>query len=387
MTFNLRKIITTGTIAMASAFFLTACSHNDKHADTDSHSEEQDSHAHSGDDIFLDSAKANAAGVETQVIKPGIFHDVLQVSGSIMAASCDETTVSAPTNGIVSHSRHISEGLPIKRGEVVYHISSDKLKDGDYAQRTRINYLAAKREYERTLPLVEEKIITEKEFNTIRTEYENARIAYNAVSGATSAKGLTVKSPVTGFIKECLVTDGTYVEMGAPLMVVTKNQHLYLRAEVPVRHFNLLSKITSAKFRPQYSDQVINLSNVHGKLMSSGKSAVSTASYIPVTFQLDNRGALVPGSYAEIYLITGERQGVLSVPTTALTEEQGVYYIYIKENCDHYHKQEVTLGATDGEFTEITSGLAGGENIVTKGAVTVKLATATNAIPAHNHEH
>ena len=121
--------------------------------------------------------------------------------------------------------------------------------------------------------------------------------------------------------------------------------------------------------------------------MSSGKSAVSTASYIPVTFQLDNKGSLVPGSYAEIYLVTGERQGVLSVPTTALTEEQGVYYVYIKKDANHYHKQEVTLGATDGEFTEIISGLNGGEDVVTKGAITVKLAAATGAIPAHNHEH
>ena len=170
-------------------------------------------------------------------------------------------------------------------------------------------------------------------------------------------------------------------------MVVTRNQHLYLRAEVPIRYYNELGKISTAKFRTQYSDRIIDLKNVHGQLMSSGKSAVSTSSYIPVTFQLDNTGGIVAGAYAEIFLVTGERRGVLSVPATALTEEQGIFYVYIQTDHSHYHKQEVALGATDGEYTEITSGLKGGERIVTKGAVTIKLAATRNAIPAHTHEH
>lgn len=383
---RLTTVTTLAAILLSMAFGLSACSHSDKHDHDDHHSEESEAEEHSSGDIFLDSARAKAANVETTILSPTVFHDVIKASGSIVAASCDETTVVAPTNGIVSHSRHISEGIALRRGEVLYHIASDKLKDGDYAQRTRINYLAAKREYDRTLPLVQEKIITEKEFNAIRTEYENARIAYDAIKSAASPKGITITSPVTGYMKECLVKDGDYVETGAPLMVVTRNQHLYLRAEVPIRYYNELGKISTAKFRTQYSDRIIDLKNVHGQLMSSGKSAVSTSSYIPVTFQLDNTGGIVAGAYAEIFLVTGERRGVLSVPATALTEEQGIFYVYIQTDHSHYHKQEVALGATDGEYTEITSGLKGGERIVTKGAVTIKLAATRNAIPAHTHE-
>jgi preprotein translocase subunit YajC len=36
---------------------------------------------------------------------------------------------------------------------------------------------------------------------------------------------------------------------------------------------------------------------------------------------------------------------------------------------------------------EIKSGLKEGEKVVTKGAIHVKLASASNAIPAHTHEH
>lgn len=380
--------------ALTTAFALTLAfgchgqheGHHHDHEAEEIHDEDQD-HDHAPGTIILDPEKAKAAGVEVSTVERGTFHDVIQTSGSITAASCDETVIVATVPGIVAIAQHVSEGMEISKGTTVYFLSSDKLKDGDQAKRIKVAYLAAKREYERAKPLVEDRIITEKEFNVIRTDYENAKLAYEAISSEDTGRGIAVKAPVSGYMKECLVKDGDYVEMGQPLMVITKNQHLYLRAEVPVRYYSQLSSIRSAKFKTQYSGDIFSIDDMHGQLMSSGKSATSTSSYVPVTFQLDNRGDIVPGAYAEVFLITGERQNILSVPTTALTEEQGVYYVYIQEDAHSYRKQEVHLGATDGEFTEITEGLNGGERVVTKGAINVKLAAASNAIPAHTHNH
>lgn len=351
----------------------------------DKHDEHE--HEHAPGVIVLSPEKAKAAGVVVSVAERGMFHDVIQTSGSITSASCDETTIVATVPGIVKQSQHVSEGMSIKKGTTIYYISSDHLKDGNLAKRAKVAYLAAKREYERAKPLVDEKIITQKEFTAIATEYENAKLSYEALSSNDSERGITIKAPETGYMKQCMVKDGDYVEMGEPLMVITKNQHLYLRAEVPVRYYSQLENIKSAKFRTQYSGDVFNIKDMHGELMSLGKSASSTSSYVPVTFQLDNPGSIVPGSYAEVFLITGERQNIISLPTTALTEEQGVYYVYIQMDEDSYRKQEVTLGATDGEYTEIKSGLQGGERVVTRGAINVKLAAASTAIPGHTHNH
>lgn len=361
--------------------------HEAEEVEDHDHDHNDEHHEHAPGTIILEPEKAKAAGVEVSVVERGTFHDVIQTSGSITAASCDETTIVATVPGVVSIAQHVSEGMSISKGTTIYYLASDKLKDGDQAKRMKVAYLAAKREYDRALPLVQENIITQKEFNVIRTDYENAKLAYEAISQESTGRGIAVKAPVTGYMKECKVKDGDFVEMGTPLMVITKNQHLYLRAEVPVRYYSALSKIRSAKFKTQYSGDVFNIDDMHGQLMSSGKSATSTASYVPVTFQLDNKGDIVPGSYAEVFLITGERQNILCLPTSALTEEQGLYYVYIQEDEYSYRKQEVRLGATDGEFTEITEGLEGGERVVTKGAINVKLAAASNAIPAHTHNH
>lgn len=348
---------------------------------------EDEEHEHAPGVIIMEPEKAKAAGVETATVHRGNFNDVIQASGKITAASCDETTIVATTAGIVTHALHISEGMPIGRGTTLFYVASDKLQDGDQAKRARIAYLAAKRDYDKAKPLLDEHLITDREFSSIKADYETARVAYEALSSNTTARGVTVKASVGGYVSQCMVKEGDFVDIGTPLMTITKNQHLYLRAEVPVRYFSSLGKIQSAKFRTQFSNAIIDIKQENGRLMSSGKSAEVTTSYVPVTFQFDNNGTVIPGAYAEVYLITGVREGVISVPTTALTEEQGVYYVYCKIDEHGYRKQEVKLGATDGENTEIVTGLNGGESVVVKGAINVKLAGASNAIPAHTHNH
>ena len=95
----------------------------------------------------------------------------------------------------------------------------------------------------------------------------------------------------------------------------------------------------------------------------------------------------MPGSFVETYLLTSPRQGVVSVPVSALTDEQGVNYVYVQTDATCYEKREVHIGETDGERVEIKHGLKGGEKVVTKGAMQVRLASASTAIPAHSHNH
>ena len=78
---------------------------------------------------------------------------------------------------------------------------------------------------------------------------------------------------------------------------------------------------------------------------------------------------------------------MITVPVSALTEEQGLYFVYLKLDEECYRKQEVAVGASDGIRVEIISGLHEGDNVVTHGAYNVKLASASNAIPAHTHNH
>ena len=344
-------------------------------------------HIHDAGAIVMEPTKARAAGVETDVVVPQPFRDVIQTSGKVTAASCDESTIASTVTGLVVHAHDIGEGMPVRAGATLFYVSSSKLQDGDVTDKAYIELDAARSEYERMKPLAEERLVTEREFYAAKAAYEKALLAYKALGEAVAGKGVPVKSPVTGYVKECYVKDGDYVEVGTPLMEVTRNQHLYLRAEVPVRYYQMLGHVRSARFRTQYSDETLDLADMNGQLLSLGKTAVSSSSYIPVTFQFDNNDRIVPGAYAEVFLITGVRDSVISLPQAALTEEQGLYYVYVREGDHSYYKREVVLGATDGKRTEIVKGVRPGEHVVVKGAVSVRLAGAANAIPGHSHNH
>ena len=96
---------------------------------------------------------------------------------------------------------------------------------------------------------------------------------------------------------------------------------------------------------------------------------------------------MTPGSFVEVYLLASEQKDIISLPISAITEEQGLNFVYIQLDEEGYRKQEVRLGGNDGQRVEILSGLKGGEKVVTQGAIHVKLASASNAIPAHTHHH
>lgn len=362
---------------------------HDHEDETEQHAGEAgDDHDH-GDEIILTPEKARAAGVKVETIMPGTFHGVIHTSGKVLSASCDETTVVATISGRVSYKNHVSEGLKVAGGMQLFSITSAGMQvaDGDPVQRARIDNERAERDYTRARLLIKDKIISEKDLAVAKAEYEAARLTYTSVQKTRSAGGVVVTAPRGGYVKQCLVAGGDYVEAGQPLAVITQNKHLYLRAEIPEREFKELNKIRCAKFRTSYSDRLYDITDMGGHIQSYGRSAEVNNSYIPVVFEFNNTGDVVQGSYAEIYLITQERENVLTLPLTALTEEQGVHYIYIQVDKEGYRKQEVTLGESDGERVEILSGLKKGDKVVTKGAIQVKLASAANAIPAHNHNH
>ena len=376
------RILIIGTLA---ALALTAC-HSGHDHDPVAGANGDDGHGHAGE-IVISKEKAKAAGIKVETVSPGEFSGVIPCGGKILATTGGEATVVATVPGIVRLARGITEGSAVGRGSTVFTISSDKLQD-DPARQAAIAYQKAKNEYDRAARLVKDRIVTQKDFNSIRSAYESAKTAYEAYGGSGSAKGgVAVTSPMGGYVKACLVKEGDYVAVGQPMMTVTQTRSLYLKANVPERYYGQLGAIGSAKFKTAHGSAVYDLRQMDGRLVATGKQTADGSPYIPVTFEFANRADVAPGSFVETYLLTAPRQGVVSVPVSALTDEQGVRFVYVQTDPTCYEKREVATGQTDGERVEIKSGLKGGEKVVVSGAMQVRLAGASTAIPAHTHNH
>lgn len=353
---------------------------------TEGHSEAPAPEGHA-DEIILSKAKAEAAGVKSSVIKPASFQQVIKTSGQVLAAQGDESVAVATVAGIISFRGKVTEGMSVSRGTPMITISSSNIADGDPAQRARIAYEVAKKEYERMKALIKNKIVSDKEFAQAEQSYENARISYEALAQNHSASGQNITAPIGGYVKSILVKEGDYVTIGQPLISVTQNRRLFLRAEVTEKYYPSLRTISSANFQTPYNNQVYELQQLSGKLLSFGKASGDNSFYVPVTFEFDNKGDIIPGSFVEVYLLSSPLENVISLPRTALTEEQGNYFVYLQLDEEGYQKAEVTLGADNGKSVQILSGVKNGDRVVTQGAYQVRLASASNAIPAHSHEH
>ncbi|MGL5562093.1 MAG: efflux RND transporter periplasmic adaptor subunit, partial [Tannerellaceae bacterium] len=299
----------------------------------------------------------------------------------------DETTIVATTSGVISfNNAATTEGSAVKGGETIVTISSKNIADGDPAAKARIAFNTAQKEYDRAQELVKDQIISQKEFDAVKSNFETARLSYQALAKSQSAQGTRVTAPISGYLKSRLVNEGEFVSVGQPIAVISQNKQLQLRAEVPEKYYKELSTITSANFKTPYDNTVYELSKLDGRLVSFGKASGNNSFYIPVTFAFNNVGDIVPGSFVEVFLISSPIREALVVPLSALIEEQGVYYVFVQLDEEGYSKQEVTLGGDNGNEVQILSGLKPGEVVVTKGAMQVKLASMSSAIP-HGHSH
>ena len=359
----------------------------EEHGGTGHSEEEHAAEAGHTDEIVISPEKAAAAGIATETVIPGPFSGVIRTGGQILPAINDEKTLVATTDGIISFSGNYLEGTSVSKSQPVFSILSGNIQDGNRVGKAKVAYETAKAEYERASRLVDDKIVSQKEFARIREAYENSRMAYEALKPNADGTGVQVEAPFDGFIRTISVKEGDFVAMGTPVATVTRNRKMLLKADVSQRYYGKLDEITSAKFVTQYGGRATDIRNLGGRLVSVGRSTSDSSYYIPVTFEFDNNGSVVPGSFAEVWLLTGRRDNVLSVPVSALTEEQGIHFVYLKLDGSCYRKQEVTLGESDGARTEILSGLEPGDNVVTEGAYNVKLASASNVIPAHTHNH
>ncbi len=367
---------------------MEAHDHESEDHDVHDHEHEHEADAHHSGEIIFKKALAESVGLRTEVVRPASFTNVIKTGGQVLAAQGEESVIVATVPGVISFGDlPVINGTAVRKGQAVLSIASNALSEGDVAARAKFAYEKAKKEYERMKTLVGDKIVSAKDFEQARLNYENTKVAYEAVAGKQTSRGVSVVAPLSGYLKNIQVKEGDYVSVGQPLATISQDRRLLLRADVPERYYSYLSSIRSANFKTPYDDTLYRLSDLRGKILSYGKASDANAFYIPVTFEFDNAGTVISGSFVEIYLLTTPLENVIAVPVSSLIEEQGIYSVYVRLDEDGYRKQTVTLGANNGSEVQILSGLKPGDEVVTQAAYQIKLSSASNAIPAHTHHH
>ena len=357
----------------------------------DAKTAEKNQNKNNQDEIVYLKEQAWQVEFANQKVLKKPFAEIIKTTGHILPAQGDEIIITAKNKGIVTFgSNNKQVGSAVNSGETLFIITGGDLTenniDNDFIN-AKSNFEKSKTNYERAQTLIKEKIISQKEFQEIEVEFKTNQATYNTIAKNYSANGKKITAPLQGFIKNILVSEGQYLEIGQPIASISKNRRLMLKAEVPQKHYTKLKSISSANFVTAYDNKVYNTDSLNGQFISYGKSTDEHAFYIPVTFEIDNIGDIIPGSFIEIFLKTATTNDALLIPFSSLMEEQGHYYAYVQTSGEGFQKRDLKLGANDGINVQVLSGIKENERVVTKGAYQIKLATMSGKMPEHGHEH
>ena len=315
---------------------------------------------------------------------------VIRTVSQVLPSQGDETIVVAKTAGVVHIAdRSLTEGCAVSAGKVLCRVDASSTANDNLAakqQQQLAELQRAKGEYERVKALREDRLALESELAAAKAAYETALAAYNALQKGFAQGVQTVTAPRGGFLKQLMASNGQYVEAGTPLAVITQSRTLQLKAEVPSSYYPDLKNVCGANIVMR--DATVTLAQLGGRMLSYGHQVDTASPLVPVVFEINNTVDLLPGTFVETFILTrGDRQA-LCVPAEAIMEEMGTHSVFVQLTPELFEKRQVNIGVTDGVRTEVLTGVALGERVVGKGAVSLKLQQAVGDVDPHaGHNH
>lgn len=389
---------------------LLSCAHNETHEHHHEHEghvhtaecghehhHDADEHHHDHEETVSNSVAFSHEQMEKvdfevmKVVKQPICQ-IIKTTARVMPSQDNMKIITAATDGIVEFAKDkLVEGLDLAEGIVVFTINNSEMAQGNLSvlqEEITADYNRAKADYERKKSLSADRLITENDLQEAEAEYLKAKKAYDNMQENFAGGKQVVKSPVSGYVKDIFVENGSYVTAGQELMTICRAGRLYLRADLQPKYFPILKNVVSANFKSLNNNKLYSLDDLNGRLLSYGKATSFDNPLIPVTFEIDDNDELVSGSFVELYIMTKDENEGIMVPNSALIEEMGSFFVFVEVRHELFEKRAVTVGASDGFNTQIVRGLEPDETIVSKGAIYIKLAQGSGKLDPHaGHVH
>lgn len=269
--------------------------------------------------------------------------------------------------------------LVLKKAQTAVEIAKANLMQVEVAANR------ANREYERALKLKEVGLITQQNLDDARTEREAAAVRISAAKAQIQAaeedvehaqtrlSKAIIRSPRKGVISWRNVNVGDYVgEMGAkPMFRIVDNRVLELTVTVPSGEMGAVRMGQALTF----STDAIPGKTFNGKVMFINPTVNEADRSVRMVAEVENTPEQLKGGlFVKGQILTGKRTGVIKIPRIALltwdVAATKAEIFVVNENVAH--RRTVRTGNISGDQVEIISGLASGQQVITRGGFNVK---------------
>jgi membrane fusion protein (multidrug efflux system) len=238
----------------------------------------------------------------------------------------------------------------------------------------------AQSEFARIQSLVDQRVVSQSEFEQRRAQLQSARQQYEAarngaaqqyqsLQGARARLSMArkaladtvVRAPFVGLVAERLVSVGDYVTRGTKVAVVVRINPLRAELTVPEQSIAAVAVGQPITFEVdaypnrQFTGRIRFVSPT----LKADQRALTIEAVVP------NAGNdLKPGLFATARIQEPSLTPAVLVPATAVQTAGGTSRVYVV-NGDHVEERVVTVGQTVDELVEIASGIKAGDRVAT----------------------
>jgi RND family efflux transporter MFP subunit len=348
-----------------------------------------------------------ATAITVAKVQQQLVNRVLRVTGTLMAA--EEAEVAAETSGRVT-STPVERGSRVAEGTPLITIVQIEAQAGAADAEANVAQLEARlaiapgvpfeieqvpevasakasrdlaeAEFARIRSLLDQKVVSQAEFDQRRTQveassnqYRAARNAaqqqYRMLEGARARSSLArksladtvVRSPFAGLVVERKVSIGDFVTRGTKVATVVKIAPLRVELTVPEQSAGLVKpgeqvRLQVDAFPGRYFGGEVRFVSPSFR---ADQRALTVEAVVP-----NPDDALKPGMFASAEITLPASDSSAVVPAEAIRSVAGISHVFVVHG-DKVEQRMVTPGAALGPLTEVRMGLSAGESVATSG--------------------
>ena len=247
-------------------------------------------------------------------------------------------------------------------------------------QNAKASYELAQSELARITSLLDQKVVSQSEYDQRRTQMEAARQQHESAKNgaaqqyqslqsalarvALARKAFTdtvVRAPFNGVVAQRLVSVGGYVTKGMKVAVVVRVNPLRVQLTIPEQFISTIRVgqpvgfVVDAYPGRQFEGRVKYVSPA----LQADQRALTVEAVVP-----NATGDLKPGLFATARIEQQAQTAGVVVPAVAVQTSGGTSRVFVV-NGDRVEERVVSIGQPVGDAIEITTGLKAGERVAT----------------------
>ena len=327
------------------------------------------------------AAEKPAVAVEVASVTAGELVETVAVVGTLKPKR--EATIQSEFSGIVREV-FVTEWVPVRRGQPLARLDSREAETTLESARAallqaEVAERRAVREFERAEKLKAAGLETAQGVDDARTAREAAEATVAAAraqlkAAETYAEKMVTRAPLDGVVSFRGINVGDRVEnmgSGAPMFVIVDNSLFDLTVMVP----STRSAAVGVGQPLEFTTSALPGRTFRGTVKFINPTVSELDRSVAVVAEVANQdGALRGGMFVKGEIQTGRRAGVLQMPRAALLSwdlEQNTGEVFVVSGAVA-ERRVVRTGVAAGELVEVLGGVAGGEQVVTRGAFNLR---------------